>query len=389
MTQHTPQLEPSGSRWRIIAAVTLSVAAALALGCADTAEESTETVPRVKVFEVGETTLGQVRTLSGEVAAGTASPLSFGVSGTVEKVLVSRGDPVAEGDLLATLDATPLRLSFDQARAELSAARAKLTEAEQAYGRAEKLLAQRGVTQAEFEVATSQLRSARASLQSARSGAEQAERDLARTELRAPFSGRIAERNLDAFQEIGASEAAFVLQGDDLLDVRLQVPDTLIRNVDYGQAAQVRFPTIDDLTLVGLVTLIGAQAGAGSAYPVTVQLPATEADIRPGMTASVTFNFDEGLDGGVAYLLPLSAVAVDLGLLRSNPDSRIVPILVLDESSSTLEVRDVRVRELRGNSLEVVEGVAPGDKVISAGVPFLRDGMEVEVWQPELGLSDG
>jgi RND family efflux transporter MFP subunit len=369
--------------------VVLSVAAAFAVGCADAQEEPAQAVPRVKVFEVGETTLGQVRTLSGEVAAGTASPLSFGVSGTVEKVLVSRGASVAQGDLLATLDSTPLRLSFDQARAELSAARAKLEEAEQAYERATKLLAERGVTKAEHEVATSQLRSARASLQSAKSRAEQAERDLARTELRAPFPGRIAERSLDAFQEIGASEAAFVLQGDQVLKVRLQVPDTLIRNVDYGKAAQVRFPTIADLSLVGLVTLIGAQAGAGSAYPVDVQLPESEADIRPGMTASVTFNFDENLDGRTAYLLPLSAVAVDVGLLRTDPAPETVPVFVLDESSSKLEVRDIRVRELRGNRLEVYEGLSPGDKVVAAGVPFLREGMVVEVWQPELGLGDG
>jgi multidrug efflux pump subunit AcrA (membrane-fusion protein) len=177
------------SRWRRASVVVLSVAAAFAVGCVDSPEEPARAVPRVKVFEVGETTLGQVRTLSGEVAAGTASPLSFGVSGTVDKVLVSRGASVAPGDLLATLDSTPLRLSFDQARAELSAARAKLEEAEQAYARASSLLAGRGITQAEYESATSQVRSERASLRSAQSRAEQAERDLGRTCSARPSRG--------------------------------------------------------------------------------------------------------------------------------------------------------------------------------------------------------
>jgi RND family efflux transporter MFP subunit len=377
------------SRWRRAGVVVLSVAAAFAVGCADAQEEPAQAVPRVKIFEVGETTLGQVRTLSGEVAAGTTSPLSFGVSGTVDRVLVSRGASVAAGDLLASLDSAPLRLSFDQARAELASERAKLEEAEQAYERASSLLAGRGITQAEYERATSQVRSARASLRSAQSRAEQAERDLGRTELRAPFAGRIAERSLDAFQEIGANDAAFVLQGDAVLKVRLQVPDTLIRNVDYGKAAQVRFPTMADLTLVGIVTLIGAQAGAGSVYTVEVQLPESEADLRPGMTASVTFNFDQSSSEGPAYLLPLSAVAVYVGLLRTDPAPETVPVFVLDEASSKLEVRDIRVRELRGNRLEVYEGLSPGDKVVAAGVSFLREGMVVEVWQPELGLGDG
>lgn len=381
----------AGMSWTSPALVpaALVLVATLALGCSKAPESEVEAIPRVRVFEVGETTLGQVRTLSGEVAAGTTSPLSFGVAGTVDKVLVTRGASVAPGDLLATLDAKPLKLSLDQARAELSGARAKLEEAEQSYERATKLLAERAVTKAEHEVATSQLGSARASLQSARSRADQAERDLERTELRAPFSGQIAERSLDAFQEISASEPAFVLQGDQILKVRLQVPDTLIRNVDYGKAAQVRFPTVPDLTLVGIITLIGAQAGAGSAYPVDVQLPETETDLRPGMTASVTFNFDQSPDGEAVYLLPLSAVAVDVGLLRPGLAPLTVPVFVLDESSGTLAVREIQVRELRGNRLEVHAGLSPGDKVVSAGVPFLREGMEVEVWQPELGLSDG
>ncbi len=389
MTSSCERAAPDRGRMCRFRRTSLAIATGLAFGCSEAPEAPGAAVQRVKVFEVGETTLGQVRTLSGEVAAGTKSPLSFGVSGTVEQVLVSRGALVAAGDMLATLDSAPLQLSFDQARAELAGERAKLEEAEQAYARASSLLAERGISQAEYEVATSQVRSARASLRSAQSRADQAERDLGRADLRAPFAGRIAERSLDAFQEIGANEAAFVLQGDAVLKVRLQVPDTLIRNVDYGKAVRVRFPTLGDLALVGVVTLIGAQAGAGSAYPVEVQLPESEADLRPGMTASVTFNFDQSSSEEPVYLLPLSAVAIDVGLLRAEPAARTVPVFVVEESSGTLALRDIRVRELRGNRLEVHEGLSPGDKVVAAGVPFLREGMVVEVWQPELGLGDG
>jgi len=49
----------------------------------------------------------------------------------------------------------------------------------------------------------------------------------------------------------------------------------------------------------------------------------------------------------------------------------------------------VRIGGLRGNQLEVYEGLEPGDKVVSAGVAFLRDGMEAELWSPERGLGGG
>jgi RND family efflux transporter MFP subunit len=213
---------------RVLAGV-LAVAFVV-LGCDDAQDASSPTIPRVKAYEIGETTRGQARTLSGELVAGTSSPLSFGVSGTVDQVLASRGDTVEEGQVLATLDAEPLRLALEQARAELAGSRAKLVETEQAYERAAKLLEQRGISQADYEVATSQVRSARASLRSVQSKVEQQERDLRRTELRAPFAGRIADRSVDAFQEVAASDEAFVLQGDGQLKVKLQVPDTLIRN---------------------------------------------------------------------------------------------------------------------------------------------------------------
>jgi multidrug efflux pump subunit AcrA (membrane-fusion protein) len=52
-------------------------------------------------------------------------------------------------------------------------------------------------------------------------------------------------------------------------------------------------------------------------------------------------------------------------------------------------VRQIVVGDLRGNMLEVHSGLQPGDKVVSAGVPFLRDQMKVELWTPDKGLRDG
>jgi RND family efflux transporter MFP subunit len=304
--------------------------------------------------------------------------------------LVSGGDAVVEGQLLATLDSESLRLATEEARAQLAGARAKLVEAEQSQQRAGQLLAAGGISEADFEVSTSHLRSARASLRGAQSRVEQAERNRRRAELRAPFGGRIAARSVDPFQEIGADDSAFVLQGGDRLKVQLQVPDALIRNVDYGQSVRVSFPTDAEVELAGVVSLIGAQAVTGSGFEVEVQLPPGDADLRPGMSARVTFNFDEYLEGRDIYLIPLAAVAIDVGLLRdANRRDQLVPIFVFEEESGVVRIRDVRVLGLRGNQLEVYEGLAAGERVISAGVPFLRDGMEVELWSPELGLSDG
>ena len=181
-----------------------------------------------------------------------------------------------------------------------------------------------------------------------------------------------------------------MLQSNNALVVQAQVPETLIRFVDFGQAVRVQFPANDGTELIGVVSLISAQAGSGNSFPIEVQLPTFDAELRPGMTASITFNFDSYLEGRTAYLIPLSAIAIDIGLVRgSSTESQEVPVFVFDEETSRLRLQNVRIGGLRGNELEVFEGLKPGDKVISAGVAFLQEGMEVELWSAEQGLTDG
>ncbi len=360
------------------------------LGCGAAEEPATVRVPRVRAFEVGQEASGQLRTISGVLAAADTSPLSFGVGGTVDQVRVTSGDTIVEHQVLATLDALPLRLALERARSELANARAKSVEADEAYERSSVLLARGVASKADEEIATARFKSARATLRAAKSEVEEAERDLQRTELRAPFAGQIADRAIEPFEEVGADKAAFVLQGDAALVVQARLPESLIRYVDYAQAVRVTFPALPDVEIVGVVSLIAARAKAGSVFSVEVQLPDADANLRPGMTASVEFSFDAYLEGQTVYLIPLSAIAIDVGLVAGHPYHPMeVPVFVFDEAAGRVRVRKVRIGGLRGSQLEVYEGLEPGEKVISAGVSFLRDDMEAELWSKELGLGDG
>jgi len=363
-------------------------------GCGDEAAPPVEETPRVKYFVVGEQATGQSRRISGKLVAADTSPLSFGVGGTVEQVLVTRGDDVREGQLLARLDAEPLRLAVEHARAQLNIARAKVAETKQIYDRTVDLFQKRASSQAEVDTATTNHATARENVRSAQSDLGRKERDLSQAELTAPFSGTIASRSIDPFQEAPAGQEAFVLQTADVLEVDVRIPETLIRDVDYGQVVRVTFPTLADTSAHGIVNEIGSQAESGNSFPVSIRLSSPELDLRPGMTASVTFNFDQYLDGRTVYLVPLSSIAIEYGLIRRarKPDDtsplQTVPIFVIDENNR-LQVRDVVVGDLRGNQLEVFEGLEAGEKIVSAGVAFLREGMAVELWTPEQGLTSG
>lgn len=367
--------------------------AAVLSGCDDPPAPREETTPRVKTFVVGERATGQSRRISGRVVAGDTSPLSFGVAGTVEEVLASQGDRVAQGQVLARLDTKPFELAVERARAELNAARAESTNLRQSYERLSKLFAKQAVSKADMEEATAKRATARASLRAAQSNLESKERELALAELSAPFTGTISERTIEPFQEISIGQDAFVLQSAGVLEVEVQVPETLIRDVDYGQVVQVTFPTAADTAVTGVVSKIGGQAQVGNSFPLTVQLSNTSADLRPGMTASVTFNFDRYLEGRTVYLIPLSAVAIEVGLLRRSVEEEAsepppVPVYVVGDDNRLL-IKNLVVGDLRGNELEVYKGLREGERIVSAGVPFLREGMKVELWSPEQGVTGG
>jgi len=370
------------------------LSALLLSSCGMDSEPIVDTIPRVKYFEVGEQATGQSRRISGKLVAADMSALSFSVSGTVDQVLVNRGDAVRQGQVLAVLDIEPLRLAVEQARAQLTIARAKVTETKQVYERTVSLFSKRASSQAEVDTATANHSTARGNLKAAQSDLEHKQRNFSQAELTAPFAGTIAERTIDPFQETTVGKDAFLLQSSGALDVEVRIPETLIRDVDYGQVVQVTFPTLQDISLNGVVSEIGSRVETGNAFPVSIQLPVSDADLRPGMTASITFNFDQYLEGRTVYLIPLSALAIELGTIRQTVENgpktpqNTAPLFIIDNNNQ-LQVRNVVIGDLRGNQLEVYEGLEAGEKIVSAGVTFLREHMTVELWTPEQGLTDG
>lgn len=352
-------------------------------------EPEQEVIPSVKVFEVGKKTTGQQRRISGTVDAAKQSILSFGVSGKVDEIAVAEGEEVVEGQMLANLDDEPFRIKLEDARAKLNSCRAKFLEAQATLNRTENLFKQNAASQKDLEAATASLAVANNDLKAAQGALSQAELDQSRTRLVAPFSGKIVESYVDPFQEINTGEPIFSIQSDDMLEINIRVPETLIRFVDYGQAVKVTFPSLPKITASGWIATIAAKAVEGNAFPVTINLSDANADIRPGMTANVMFNFDAYLEGRIAYLIPLSAIAIDAGFLEKDKYNQDIatelteaPVFIFDLESGQINKKKIIVGGLRGNELEVFDGLEPGDLVVTAGVTFCRDGMKAKIWSP-------
>lgn len=133
------------------------------------------------------------------------------VSGFLDSIHFKDGDLVKKGDLLFTIDPRPYRLSVDAARAEVARAKAQVELAQNEVERAEGLTQNRTITARDVDQRRANLNSAIGSQQGAEANLKTAELNLEWTEVRAPLSGRISNRRVDAGNLIAGGQSGATL----------------------------------------------------------------------------------------------------------------------------------------------------------------------------------
>lgn len=353
----------------------LATLAGLLLGCEEPPPPVAEKVRAIKTVVVSERGSGQTRRFPGIVEAVDTSSLSFEVGGNTREVLVDVGDRVKAGDVLATIDDTPFKLNVDAAEAEVGRTKANLAEKETDFDRQDTLYKKDWVSKAAFDQAKAAYDSAASEVSYATSKLNLARRDLDKTALRAPFDGVVAAREADPFQEVARGEKIFDLYIEGAMQVRLSVPETVIRNVNLGLPASVTFPSEGIEAQEGRVSEVGSVASEANAFTVKVTLTAPPESLRPGMTAEASMLLG-GESGDSSFLLPLSAIAPG-----EEPGHGYV--FVYDPASSAVRRRAVRGGGgVRDDRVLISEGLSAGDIVAVAGVSFLRDGQQVKLMAP-------
>lgn len=351
-------------------------------GCGDEEEKTQAPVRSIKYMEVSATGEGQTRELSGVVSGQDKTQLSFQVSGNVQEVLVKVGDRVEKDQVLATLDETDLKLNLQEAKAQLAERQAQLVEKKQEYSRQKTLFEKGFASKVALDRATVELESAESALDIATTQIEKAQRDLSHTVLKAPFAGRIVKRSVEPFVEIAAGTQVFELESSDLLEVEVMVPESMVRLLEQNQPVKVAFPTLRDTKLNGVVTQIGSKADIANAFPVKVALEEKHSGVLSGMTAEVTFSVGK-TDGPPTYLIPFTSVVFDKAVeILERPEAYEGFVFKYNPETQTIHKTGVKFHDVRGNMLEVFEGLNPGDIIATAGVHFLSDGQKVTLYEP-------
>jgi HlyD family secretion protein len=382
-------------------ALLIALAALLVLGAAGFALwRSKRSAPQVRLATVeaavpGEGARGAVLDASGYVVARRMATISSKVTGKIVEVLVEEGMVVAEGQVLARLDASLLERQVALAESQVKAARRSLTEtevllreAEINLGRTRELVEAKVGTAADLDADQAAMDALAARLERQREDVSVAERQLAirrqeldDTVIRAPFAGVVVTKDAQPGEMISPVSAGggFTRTGIctvvDMtsLEVEVDVNEAYINRVRPGQEVQATLDAYPDWRIPAQVIIAVPTADRQKAT-VKVRIAFAELDPRilPDMGVKVSFLAEaepaSGAPSAAVALVPEEAV-------RGEGGQSVTFVFAGDK----VERRAVRLGGRRGDRIEVVAGLSAGDRVVVEGPPDLADGDRVAV----------
>lgn len=264
-------------------------------GCGKGAERSDAAPVKVKTEKVTLAPTDGIREYSGTVEESGGTSMSFMTAGTIKQIYVEQGQMVRRGALLAEVDETTLRNSYEMALAAKE-------QAEDAYARMKKLYDNKSLPEIQWIEVGSKLKQAVAAERIAK-------KSLADSKLYAPYSGFISAKTADVGQSVLPGVPVLKIVKIDDVKVKIAVPENEIAKVKKGGTMTVRVPALGGKVFSGVVTERDVTANQLSrSYDVKAVVRNISHELLPGMVCDVS------LDNGVqrmAIVLPARIIQTD------------------------------------------------------------------------------
>ncbi len=340
----------------------------LVLAACTTPPESHPLPRPVRVAQVGEAAVHAAAGFAGEVTARRETALAFRVAGKLQARLVEVGDRVRKGQAVARLDANDYRFATQNLKAQLAAAKAESEFTRADLGRYRELLDQHIIAPPEFDRHQTADTAAQEKVAALQAQLAQTANQLRYSELAAERDGVIAGFNAEVGDVVAAGQPVARLAQLDEKEITLHVPEQRIAQVAPGQTVEIALWSQGGRRLRGSVREVAPAADpATRTYRVKAALLEGREQARLGMTATVW----------LAASAP-AVLAVPRSVVFTSHDDPQRPKVWLVESGTVRSVPVTLGTPLDGERI-AVEGVAPGQTVVRAGVQRLIEGQAVRV----------
>ena len=300
----------------------------------------------------------------GEVRARFDPQLAFRIGGKVTQRLVDEGERVKANQPLAELDPQDVRLQLEATRAQVAAAQANLSLVRSERDRYKTLLERQMVSRSQFDNAENLYRAGEAKLQQLRAEQDVASNQASYAVLRAPQNGVIAQRQVEVGQVVAAGQTVFTLAADGDREVLISLPEQAFGRFKIGLPVSVELWSQPGQRFSGRIRELSPAADPKSrTFAARIAFTAGKVPAELGQSARV---FIQREDAG-ALSVPLSALSAENG----------AAYVWRVGAGNKLEQVPVRVGPYGEKTVPVLEGLAPEDWIVSAGVHVLHQGQEV------------
>lgn len=290
---------------------------------------------------------------SGTIEESEVVPLSFSGLGTISKVLVTEGEFVKKGQLLAELNEETYRNAYEMTCATLK-------QADDAFKRLEPMYKNGNLSEVKFvEIETA--------LQQAKAANAIAKKSLNDCKLYSPIYGVVGKRNIEPGMNAMANLTSINIIKIEKVFAKVPIAENEISNVKKGINATIKIAAINNKVFNGVVEEIGVMADPiAHTYKIKIGIVNKNYLIKPGMICQVTL---KGSSKKYELTIPVGSLLVDeygknyVYVFKNNKAQR----------------KFVKTGKLFNQGIEILEGINAGDKIVVSGQHELVDNSDVIV----------
>lgn len=320
--------------------------------------DTVKKLPLVTVLRVKDTLFKHFIELQGSVTTKEDIVLYPEFSGLLKRIYIKEGQNVSKGQLLARIDDGGLSQQLAQLEVQKNLAQTT-------FERQKRLWEQNIGSEIQYLQAKSQYEALQKSV-------SQMQSQLAKTTMRAPFSGVIDEIITDQGTVVGAGQSPVMrLLNLSNMYIEAEVPETYLNSITKGKEVEAYFNVLGKTVLAKVTQSSNYIQPGNRTFKVTVSLPNKDKSIKPNLTAKLKIN---------DYTNP-NALLIYQSLISENAQGKqyVYVIRQNEQQKNVAKKTFVTTGKVQGDYVEITGGLKPNDLIIEEGARSVKDNQAVEI----------
>ena len=320
--------------------------------------DNNKKIPLITTYKVVEDTFNHFIELQGNVNTKNLLILYPEFTGILKEVLVKEGQAVSSGQVLAKIDDGGMAQQLAQQEVQLELAKTSFERQDRLWK--DKIGSEMQYLQAKtnYEALTKAV--------------NQLKEQLAKTIIKAPFSGIIDEviTEKGSLVSPGASQIIRIVNLDDMY-IETMVSERYISDVTKGKDVEVEIPILGKTIKTKIRQAANFINPANRTFKIEVDLPNTDKNLKPNLTARLKIN---DYTNETALLIPQS-------IISENAEGEQYVYAISDKKKDIAIAKKVFITtgKTQGDVIEILEGLNNGDEIVSEGARSVKEGQEVKI----------